>query len=141
MEDEKCYTSYAVKGHDSHTDLWIVIHGLVYDCTRFIDDHPGGVEVLMDVAGKDATDVFEDVGHSDEARLFLEGLRIGKLKTEENIDSIAKTSSSSVKSSISYSLGKRHYINFYTIFGLVVLAGIVSTSFVVHSRELFYSRP
>jgi hypothetical protein len=40
----------------------------------------GGEEVLMDVAGQDATDSFEDVGHSDEAREILEGLLVGKLK-------------------------------------------------------------
>ena len=34
----------------------------------------------MDVAGQDATEAFEDVGHSDEAREILKGLRAGKLK-------------------------------------------------------------
>lgn len=34
----------------------------------------------MDVAGQDATEAFEDVGHSDEAREILEGLLIGNLK-------------------------------------------------------------
>ena len=42
--------------------------------------HSGGEEVLLDVAGQDATEAFEDVGHSDEAREILEGLRVGKLK-------------------------------------------------------------
>jgi cytochrome b involved in lipid metabolism len=36
--------------------------------------------VLIDVAGQDATEAFEDVGHSDEAREVLEGLLIGPLK-------------------------------------------------------------
>ena len=34
----------------------------------------------MDVAGQDATEAFEDVGHSDEAREILNGLKVGKLK-------------------------------------------------------------
>jgi len=34
----------------------------------------------MDVGGVDATDSFEDVGHSDEAREILAGLLVGKLK-------------------------------------------------------------
>ncbi len=34
----------------------------------------GGEEVLLDVGGQDATEAFEDVGHSDEARETLEQL-------------------------------------------------------------------
>ncbi|MCJ1294426.1 hypothetical protein MMC34_005984 [Xylographa carneopallida] len=44
------------------------------------DEHPGGEEVLLDVGGQDATEAFEDVGHSDEAREILEGLLVGLLK-------------------------------------------------------------
>jgi cytochrome b involved in lipid metabolism len=40
----------------------------------------GGEEVLLDVAGQDATEAFEDVGHSDEARETLEQLKVGTLK-------------------------------------------------------------
>lgn len=36
--------------------------------------------MLLDVGGQDATEAFEDVGHSDEAREILEGLLVGKLK-------------------------------------------------------------
>jgi cytochrome b involved in lipid metabolism len=42
----------------------------------------GGEEVLLDVGGQDATEAFEDVGHSDEAREILEGLAVGKLKRQ-----------------------------------------------------------
>jgi len=34
------------------------------------------------VAGQDATEAFEDVGHSDEAREILSGLQVGKLKRQ-----------------------------------------------------------
>lgn len=44
------------------------------DCFR------GGEEVLLDVGGQDATEAFEDVGHSDEAREILDGLLVGNLK-------------------------------------------------------------
>jgi len=37
---------------------------------------------LLDVGGQDATEAFEDVGHSDEAREILEGLLIGTLKRQ-----------------------------------------------------------
>jgi cytochrome b involved in lipid metabolism len=44
--------------------------------------HRGGEEVMLDVGGQDATEAFEDVGHSDEAREILEGLLVGTLKRQ-----------------------------------------------------------
>lgn len=35
---------------------------------------------MLDVAGQDATEAFEDVGHSDEARETLDQLIVGDLK-------------------------------------------------------------
>ena len=37
---------------------------------------------MLDVGGQDATEAFEDVGHSDEAREILNGLLIGNLKRQ-----------------------------------------------------------
>lgn len=37
---------------------------------------------MLDVGGQDATEAFEDVGHSDEARETLEQLLVGKLKRQ-----------------------------------------------------------
>jgi len=42
----------------------------------------GGEEVLLDVGGQDATEAFEDVGHSDEAREILNGLLVGTLERQ-----------------------------------------------------------
>ncbi|XP_040109163.1 cytochrome b5 type B isoform X2 [Oryx dammah] len=39
--------------------------------------HPGGEEVLMEQAGGDATESFEDVGHSSDAREMLKQYYIG----------------------------------------------------------------
>lgn len=40
----------------------------------------GGEEVLLEVGGRDATEAFEDVGHSDEAREILDKMIVGNLK-------------------------------------------------------------
>ena len=45
--------------------------GKVYDVTPFMDDHPGGGEIMLSAAGKDGTQDFEDVGHSPHARELL----------------------------------------------------------------------
>ncbi|KAK0672977.1 cytochrome b5-like heme/steroid binding domain-containing protein [Cercophora samala] len=69
-----------VAEHNTKKDLYVVIHDKIYDITKFVDEHPGGEEVLLDVAGQDSTEAFEDVGHSDEAREALEPLLVGTLK-------------------------------------------------------------
>ncbi|KAI2463735.1 cytochrome b5 [Annulohypoxylon bovei var. microspora] len=77
---DKELTYQDVAEHNTKKDLYIVVHDKIYDATKFIDEHPGGEEVLLDVGGQDATEAFEDVGHSDEARETLEQLLVGSLK-------------------------------------------------------------
>ena len=36
-----------VAKHDSPDDLWIVVHGKVYDVTEWQHEHPGGDEILQ----------------------------------------------------------------------------------------------
>ncbi|EXJ66780.1 cytochrome-b5 reductase [Cladophialophora psammophila CBS 110553] len=68
-----------VAAHTARHDLYVIIHSKVLDLSKFIDEHPGGEEVLVDQGGKDATDAFEDVGHSADARRILDTLAIGTL--------------------------------------------------------------
>lgn len=48
-------------------------------CSIFIWQHPGGEEILIDNAATDATEAFEDVGHSTDAREMLAQYLIGDL--------------------------------------------------------------
>lgn len=72
-----------VAKHGTATSCYMVIHDKVYDITPFLDQHPGGEEVLLDHAGKDATEAFEDVGHSEDARNMLAKYLVGDLPAEE----------------------------------------------------------
>lgn len=51
-------------------------------CLFFLFEYSGGEEVILDVGGQDATEAFEDVGHSDEARETLDELLVGTLKRQ-----------------------------------------------------------
>lgn len=46
----------------------------------------GGEEVLLDVGGQDATEAFEDVGHSDEARELLKTLQTGTINRKVSLN-------------------------------------------------------
>jgi cytochrome b involved in lipid metabolism len=69
--------------HSKREDVWMSLHGKVYDVTKYLEDHPGGEEVLLDRGGKDGTEDFEDVGHSNEARKKLNEFEIGELPPSE----------------------------------------------------------
>ncbi|KAL0459902.1 UNVERIFIED_CONTAM: cytochrome [Sesamum latifolium] len=77
----KVFTLAEVSEHNTNKDCWLVIGGKVYDVTKFLEDHPGGDEVLVSSTGKDATDDFEDVGHSASATAMMEEFYIGDINT------------------------------------------------------------
>ena len=47
-----------VKKHDKENNCWIVVNGEVIDATSFLNKHPGGKQVLLLWAGKDASTEF-----------------------------------------------------------------------------------
>ncbi|KAJ6095697.1 hypothetical protein N7486_006443 [Penicillium sp. IBT 16267x] len=106
MSETKEFTLKEVEAHNTKKDLYMVIHDKVYDCSSFVDEHPGGEEVLLDVGGQDGTEAFEDVGHSDEAREILDGLLVGSVKRMPgDPQPKANPSASSASSSSSSSSG------------------------------------
>ncbi|KAJ2848419.1 hypothetical protein IWW36_003311 [Coemansia brasiliensis] len=81
--DEKkipTFEASEIAKHNTRKDVWIIIHKKVYNVTEFLDEHPGGEEVILDNAGKDATNDFEDIGHSEDAQEMLEKYFIGTLE-------------------------------------------------------------
>ncbi|KAK4538577.1 hypothetical protein CDCA_CDCA18G4602 [Cyanidium caldarium] len=67
-----------VEKHRSEDDVWIVVKQRVYDCTHYLNDHPGGVAAIMMNAGADCTEDFEAI-HSERAWNLLAGHYIGDL--------------------------------------------------------------
>ena len=47
---------------------------------QFFLQHPGGEEIMIENAGMDSTEAFEDVGHSTDAREMLAEYLIGELQ-------------------------------------------------------------
>ncbi|KAF9534628.1 cytochrome b5-like heme/steroid binding domain-containing protein [Crepidotus variabilis] len=85
MSDGKVITLNELRAHKSKDSFYILLHGKVYDVTKFIDEHPGGDEVILAEGGQDATEAFEDVGHSDEARALLPAMLIGEFEKDSGI--------------------------------------------------------
>ncbi|XP_015923335.1 cytochrome b5 [Parasteatoda tepidariorum] len=79
----KKYSLEEIADHHDKKSTWILIHGNVYDVTNFLEEHPGGEEVLLDQGGKHATEAFEDIGHSTDARELMKQYKIGELCDED----------------------------------------------------------
>ncbi|GAA0169004.1 oxidoreductase [Lithospermum erythrorhizon] len=77
----KVFTLVEAAQHNNSDDCWLIINGKVYDVTKFLEDHPGGEDVLLSATGKDATDDFEDIGHSSSARAMLDEFYVGDMDT------------------------------------------------------------
>jgi cytochrome b involved in lipid metabolism len=49
--NSKTYTKEEVAVHNKSDDCWMIYRNKVYDITKFLSEHPGGEEVLLDVGG------------------------------------------------------------------------------------------
>jgi alkylation response protein AidB-like acyl-CoA dehydrogenase/cytochrome b involved in lipid metabolism len=72
-------TREEVSQHNKPDDCWIIIGEKVYDVTRFLAEHPGGKKVLLNVAGKDATQQFESLHKPETLKKYGAPLLIGEI--------------------------------------------------------------
>ncbi|KAK8089641.1 hypothetical protein PG997_004602 [Apiospora hydei] len=47
--------------HNKKNDCWLAVHHKVWDLTDFVDEHPGGADILLQHAGTNATTVYDEV--------------------------------------------------------------------------------
>lgn len=94
MPDLKKFTRDEVAAQSKQGNLLIILSNKVYNVTKFLDEvsndtwrkdyfntfqHPGGCEVLNEQSGKDATEPFEDIGHSTDAHNMRESYLVGEI--------------------------------------------------------------
>lgn len=75
-----------VKLHSTPDDAWTVIHSKVYNMTPYMSFHPGGVDHLMKVAGKDGTALFSKYHPWVNIDFMLQRCMIGHLDTYSSND-------------------------------------------------------
>ncbi len=80
-----------ISKHSNKTDCWVVINNKVYDVTKYLDEHPGGSDIILDCAGKDATSEFTQIGHSKNAIKILDKYEIGQLIQPVNVEKKEQT--------------------------------------------------
>lgn len=74
-------TTDEILKHNSVSNCWLIVSGKVYDVTKYLTVHPGGVSVISRYCGKDGTQGFatKDTGssHSSYAGSLLNNYLIG----------------------------------------------------------------
>lgn len=74
--EKKYFTLEEVAKHNTEHDCWIIVKDRVYDCTEYLELHPGGIDSITINAGADATEDFVAI-HSAKATAMLEKFYIG----------------------------------------------------------------
>ncbi|KAJ0159204.1 (S)-mandelate dehydrogenase, mitochondrial [Colletotrichum tanaceti] len=50
-----------VAKNNTRDSCWVVVHGQVWDVTEFLDEHPGGANLIIKCAGRDATEDYDSI--------------------------------------------------------------------------------
>jgi 4-hydroxysphinganine ceramide fatty acyl 2-hydroxylase len=82
------FTRAEVESHNSAKSCYVTIGAKVFDVTDFVDDHPGGGDLLLEYGGKDVEDILKDVTshpHSEAAYEVLDESLVGFIMPEKVI--------------------------------------------------------
>lgn len=86
----KEFTRNEIQKNDEENTTLLILHDKVYNVHDFLNEHPGGEEVLLDHKGKDASEDFDDVGHSNDAFQLMKKYQIGVLVESERTNQSPK---------------------------------------------------
>ena len=70
-----------ISQHNTTSDCWMAIEDKVYNVTNYVSSHPGD-EAILDGCGQDATSIFKEKDHSQQANELLADYYIGNLKKQ-----------------------------------------------------------
>lgn len=84
------FTKAEVESHNSADSCYVTLGSKVYDITSFVEDHPGGGELVLEYAGKDVTEILRDPvshEHSESAYEILDDSLVGFIGAESSAKS------------------------------------------------------
>lgn len=87
-------TQAEVASHNSAKSCFVTIDERVFDITEFVEDHPGGGDLVLEYAGKDVKEILEDEishKHSDSAYEILDDYLVGFVATQKVVDAATES--------------------------------------------------
>jgi 4-hydroxysphinganine ceramide fatty acyl 2-hydroxylase len=83
-----------VRAHKTTKSCYVTVGAKVYDVTSFLDDHPGGGDLILEYGGQDVQNILKDEishTHSEAAYEILDECLIGFVPTEPILDDATKS--------------------------------------------------
>ena len=83
-----------VASHNTAESCYVAIGTKVYDITSFLEDHPGGGDLILQHAGQDVKDAMEDSishAHSEAAWEILDEHLVGFMATEKVLEAVKRS--------------------------------------------------
>ncbi|KAK5166630.1 fatty acid alpha-hydroxylase [Saxophila tyrrhenica] len=87
--------SAEVAAHNTEKSCYVTVGTKVYDITDFLEDHPGGGDLILQYGGQDVKEAMEDPishAHSEAAWEVLDDCLIGFVATEKVLNAVMKSS-------------------------------------------------
>ncbi|KAI5367568.1 Putative cytochrome b5-like heme/steroid binding domain, fatty acid hydroxylase [Septoria linicola] len=86
--------SAEVASHNTEKSCYVTVGTKVYDITPFLEDHPGGGDLILEYGGKDVKEIMEDEvshAHSESAWDILDDYLVGFVATEKVLEAAKKS--------------------------------------------------
>lgn len=83
MAEKKQFTKSEIEKNTDRDKVLIILHDKVYNVFSFLNEHPGGEEILLEHKGKESSEDFDDVGHSSDAMELMKKYQVGVLVESE----------------------------------------------------------
>jgi cytochrome b involved in lipid metabolism len=77
---QKEFTQEEVATHNTEQDCWVIVNETIYNLTKFMNNHPGGKQSILNVAGKDGSAIFNAVHGKGPQKFVLKLYKVGVLK-------------------------------------------------------------
>jgi cytochrome b involved in lipid metabolism len=74
------YTLSQISEHNNANNCWLIINNKAYDVTSYLFSHPAGSSQIIPYCGKEATSIYDAIGHSSYAISLLTAYYKGDLK-------------------------------------------------------------
>lgn len=87
-----------IRSHNTEKSCYVTIDERVFDVTSFIEDHPGGGDLILEYAGKDIKHIMQDEVshlHTEAAYEILDDCLVGFVATEPVLNAATKAAPAS----------------------------------------------